>query len=141
MNIDEKVFRKMGAEWKLTGDVSYAEAYDDKTEASWAWYLNNRLISFPVFYGEGSKLEPLPKTLPPISSVWEVCAEFLGKFMRGKGWEITIGLLLGAEGQQRKDYQLEFRWWQIGSLGTYKGHKVIHNHKIAEAACEAFMKI
>ena len=133
MTLDEKVFRKMGAEWEQSPDYYLpAEAYDDKAEYGWCWRINERLISDIHYCGSKTECTPLPLLLPPISSVWEVCAEFLVAFMRGNGYRYRI-TTLGT-----------FVWEPIIKI---KGDDClapiaeIKNDNIALAACEAFMEV
>jgi len=75
-----------------------------------------------------------PKKLPPIETTWEVAAEYLVPFMRGKGYvmEIREGSLLSWLGT-REVVNLD------GPPNVF--YAEIKNDNLALAACEAFMEV
>ena len=107
MTLDEKVFRKMG----LLKDLWTDGALWSKGESA--------------------------GHLPPISSSWEVCAEYLVPFMREGGWDYTI--YSSHFNYKSEDYSPLFIWWR--NEGYVSSEVVIKDDNIAFAACESFMEI
>ena len=115
MTLDEKVFRKMG--WTQT-----QEAIREGIGVSFVYFWKP-----PGLYD----FNRLIKELPPISSSWEVCAEYLVPFMGGKGYEWT------AQGFKQDSNVMHFLWWGDEDSSCAK----IKDDNIALAACEAFMEV
>ena len=140
-SLDQRVFEKMGAEWKVTGKSRPSE--DDKAEArargykvepededGWSWELNGKQIGTDVYYSPVGQIdEPVAKLLPPISSQWEVCAKYLVPFMLGEKYVYNID-----EGN--------CFWWlrykESEERYVRDTNAIIKNHDLALAACEAF---
>lgn len=129
-SLDQRVFEKMGWEYKLLqhpnvpGDLGYG------------WVL-----SAGQFFTK----------LPPISSSWEVCAKFLVGFMRQKGYIFRIQL--NTKNSYMLTYNLEKQDdWIMGPKDTmlniteenpdwWEIETEIKDDNIAFAACEAFMEV
>jgi len=141
MILDEKVFRKMGAEFKIV-ERNFESPNTGEMENAWAWSLNG--VEFDTAYRHYRTADDVPEDtvwdtsftgcddeLPPISSSWEVCAKYLVPFMREKGWEFI------CEGKytDNKDYR------QAGWENTYIAGVAIKDDNLALAACEAFMEV
>lgn len=66
--------------------------------------------------------------LPPIEKDWQVTAEYLVPFMRGRGWMYSVF------------FSGDFCWEMQG--GKYQSSVTeITNDNIARAACEAFLRV
>ena len=101
MTLDEKVFSKMGFKFKNTGYNLGLYGPDE------------------TYYGTPT---------PPISSSWEVCAEYLVPFMRERNYRYQI--------TKTGDF-----WWESYSHKDEPYGAEIIDHKISEAACKAFMEV
>ena len=109
MTLDEKVFRKMGWDYCVGKDHKPHEPFWVAPDGPQAIY----------------------KELPPISSVWEVCAKFLVLFMAQKKYYYLID-------NNPYMFRGKFHW-----RGPYEKSisAEIKNDDLAEAACKSFMEI
>ena len=111
-DLNTRVFRKMG--WKLEHELvpeGLIKKIIDRTAHLSLWVAPS-----------GEKYEHLL----PISSSWEVCAKYLVPFMRERGFKYHI-----SEG--------EYFWWR--DYKEKSSFREVRNHKIALAACEAFLEV
>lgn len=93
------------------------------------WCQGNGPIDSPV---KGDD----PNALPPIETSWEVCAERLALFMKGKGWTYTIE----NHDLKKAGWKMYFVWWDYAGINGWEKKEII-NDNIARAACEAFLEV
>ena len=117
-DLNTRVFRKMGWERLHKNDLPHPEMLIEE----YHWCSKPKDILSGVVINK----------LPPISSSWEVCAEYLVPFMREREFYYFVSYMSGSD--------FPFFSWEHEDLNMIRQIK-IKNDNIALAACEAFMEI
>jgi len=137
-SLREKVFRKMGAEWKWVQTYDPPHNKDGYLKYGWAWVYLGKVLTTPFAKSNCSDQPTDPELiltpeqtlwgiddLPVLEEQWEVCAKYLVPFMYLRNCDYIFGS--------------RFEWENMD--GHTIGSAEIKDDNIAEAACKAFMEV